>query len=250
MPANAVQVKPDVSNCPDNKTLVLSDDGAKLVTVEDYRGEVIYRVVDGQPTQINGLGTLSADVTLIKPETEEGFLIDQFDGKSKKWLYRKNFASMIVYSTDDGAPRTLTIDDRAIPDGYTDKTRPNDAYNWDAKKQDWVLDAKKQAEIDKQAAQAAGQQQLIEIEQAIQFHINQTVANLGMGFTDDQSLIGKYAGYDNVFRPIAEAVGKWVAEIWYLAAQDKAAIMAGKKSIPTVEEAIARIPTFVPPSAN
>lgn len=93
----------------------------------------------------------------------------------------------------------------------------------------------------------AGQARLHEIEQAIQNHINQTVAGLGMGFTDDQSLIGKYAGYDNVFRPIAEAVGKWVAEIWYLAAQDKVAIVSGKKSIPTVDEALAQIPPFVMP---
>ena len=96
----------------------------------------------------------------------------------------------------------------------------------------------------------AGQARLAEIENAIQTHINQTVANLGMGFTDDTSLIGKYAGYDNVFRPIAEAVGKWVAGIWYKAAQDKNAIIAGKKPIPTVEEAVARIPKFVMPEQS
>ena len=125
--------------------------------------------------------------------------------------------------------------------------QPSPAHVWDTKKSAWVLDKTKQAELDKQAALAAGQARLHEIEQAIQSHINQTVAGIGMGFTDDQSLIGKYAGYDNVFRPIAEAVGKWVAEIWYLAAQDKVAIIAGEKAIPTADEALAQIPPFVMP---
>ena len=141
----------------------------------------------------------------------------------------------------------LGRDDWAVPKGYTEKPRPSEAHDWDAKKSDWTINKTKQAELDKQAALAAGQARLHEIEQAIQSHINQTVAALGMGFTDDQSLIGKYAGYDNVFRPVAEAVGKWVAEIWYLAAQDKAAIVAGNKAIPTVGDAIARIPPFVMP---
>ena len=245
MPANAVQVKPDVANCPDNKTLVLSDDGAKWVAVEDYRGEVIYRVADGHPAQVNGLGTLSADVTLIKPEPEEGFLIDQFDEKSKKWLYRKNFAGMVVYSTDDGAPRTLTIDDRAIPDGYTDKSRQNDAYNWDAKSSDWVLDKAKQAEIDKQAIQAAGAQKLVAIEQAIHNHLEQVVADLGLGVESGDKLISLYAGYDNPLRPYAEAFGKHRAQVWVMAKQDKDLILAGKKPIPTVEEAVAAIPPFI-----
>lgn len=141
----------------------------------------------------------------------------------------------------------LSVDDLDIPEGYTTKPPPTPVHDWDAKKSDWTINKTKQAELDKQAALAADQARLHEIEQAIQSHINQTVAALGMGFTDDQSLIGKYAGYDNVFRPIAESVGKWVAEIWYLAGQDKAAIVAGKKAIPTVAEALAQIPVFTLP---
>ena len=174
-------------------------------------------------------------------------MIDRFKVDSGEWLYRDDYTGVVVYNTSNGGAVTLTATDKVISEGYTTKQRPSDAYNWDAKKQDWVLDKTKQAELDKQAALAAGQARLHEIEQAIQSHINQTVAGLGMGFTDDQSLIGKYAGYDNVFRPIAEAVGKWVAEIWYLAAQDKAAIIAGEKAIPTVDEALAQIPPFVMP---
>ena len=128
--------------------------------------------------------------------------------------------------------------------------QPSPAHEFDVKTKTWVLDKAKQAEIDAQAAQVAGLARLAEIENAIQSHINQTVQGLGMGFTDDQSLIGKYAGYENVFRPYAEAIGKWVAEIWYKAGIDKAAIIAGEKPIPTIEEALAEIPTFVMPEVQ
>ena len=247
MPANAVQVKPDVANCPDNKTLVLSDDGAKWVAVEDYRGEVIYRVADGHPAQVNGLGTLSADVTLIKPEPEEGFLIDQFDEKSKKWLYRKNFAGMVVYSTDDGAPRTLTIDDRAIPDGYTDKSRQNDAYNWDAKSSDWVLDKAKQAELDAAAKQQAVVNAVNDVKHALQAHIDAVAA--GLGFSGGNAVM-LYTGFNNPFRALAEAFGAWEAGIWVLANEQMALVKAGKQAMPTLTEATGMIPEFVPPSAN
>jgi len=152
-----------------------------------------------------------------------------------------------LWSTIDPLQSIVVSSHGDIPEGYTTKPQPTPAHDWDVKKSDWTINKTKQAELDKQAALAAGQARLHEIEQAIQSHINQTVAALGMGFTDDQSLIGKYAGYDNVFRPIAESVGKWVAEIWYLAGQDKAAIIAGEKAIPTVDEALAQIPPFVMP---
>lgn len=126
--------------------------------------------------------------------------------------------------------------------------QPSPAHEFDVKTKTWVLDKAKQAEIDAQAAQVAGLARLAEIENAIQSHINQTVQGLGMGFTDDQSLIGKYAGYDNIFRPYAEAVGKWVAGIWYLAGQDKASIIAGQKDVPTIDEALAQIPPLVLPT--
>ena len=137
-----------------------------------------------------------------------------------------------------------------VVDGETVQIANSPVEVWSSNDKAFIVDQKKQAELDKQAAQAAGAQKLAAIEQAIQSHINATVQGLGMGFTDDQSLIGKYAGYDNVFRPIAEAVGKWVAGIWCSASQDKAEIIAGKKGIPTIGEALAQIPPFVPPTAE
>ena len=247
LPANAVTFAPTLA---DDKTPVLSDDGQAWVQVADYRGIDVYEITDGTAHRVNALGALPDGVTTIKPAPAAGERIAEFDVKNQSWLYRPDYTGCTVYSIADGSARVLTEADAQIPGGYTTEPRPSEAHDWDTKAGTWNINKTKQAELDKQAALAAGQARLVEIEQAIQSHINQTVAGLGMGFTDDQSLIGKYAGYDNVFSPVAEAVGKWVAEIWYLAGQDKAAIVAGKKAIPTVAEALAQIPAFVLPSAE
>ena len=247
LPANATYTRPELM---DGKAAIYDSKSDKWTQVTDLRGIDVYTIDGGNPYIVEQLGDLPDSVTTTKPEPPAGKLIDRFKVDSGEWLYRDDYTGVVVYNTSNGGAVTLTATDKVISEGYTTKQRPSDAYNWDAKKQDWVLNAAKQEELDTQAAQVAGQARLAEIENAIQTHINQTVANLGMGFTDDTSLIGKYAGYDNVFRPIAEAVGKWVAGIWYKAAQDKNAIIAGKKPIPTVEEAVARIPKFVMPEQS
>ena len=245
LPANATLTAPKIE---DGKAAIYDGKNDTWRLIDDYRGVEVYNIDGGHAYIVEQIGELPTEVTLIKPEPPAGKLIDRFNIDSGEWLYRDDYTGVVVYSTADGGSITLTSADKVIPDGYTTKLRPSEAYNWDTKKQDWGLDPTKQAEIDAQAAQAAGQKRLTEIEQAIQTHINQTVKSLGMGFTDDASLIGKYAGYDNVFRSIAEAVGKWVAGIWYLAGQDKAAIIAGQKDVPTLDEALAQIPPFVMPT--
>ena len=247
LPANATYARPELM---DGKAAIYDSKTDKWTQVTDLRGIEVYNVDGGHAYVVEPLGDLPDSVTTVKPDPPVGKLIDRFKAESGEWLYRDDYTGVVVYNTSNGGAVTLTATDKVISEGYTTKQRPSDAYNWDATKQDWVLNAAKQEELDTQAAQVAGQARLAEIENAIQTHINQTVANLGMGFTDDTSLIGKYAGYDNVFRPIAEAVGKWVAGIWYKAAQDKNAIIAGKKPIPTVEEAVARIPKFVMPEQS
>ena len=158
IPANAVQVKPDVAGCPDNKTLVLNEAGTAWLLVDDYRGETVYRIADGQPTQVSGLGALSADNTLIKPEPQDGYLIDKFDAKLKKWTYRKDWTNVVVYRKADGSLRTLTANDLLVPDGYTVKPQPTPAHVFDAQKSEWILDSEKQASLEKQAIEAADAQ--------------------------------------------------------------------------------------------
>ena len=188
LPANAVTAKPVLV---EDKAPVLSDDGQTWLQVDDYRGLDVYQITDGTAHRVNALGALPDGVTTIKPAPAAGERIAEFDVKKQSWLYRQDYTGVTVYSTADGTARILSGADTQIPDGYTKLPRPSEAHDWDAKKGDWVINKTKQAELDAQAALAAGQARLVEIEQAIQSHINQTVAGLGMGFTDDQSLIGK-----------------------------------------------------------
>lgn len=244
LPANSTYEMPELI---DGKASVYDKTSGKWTQVTDLRGVEIYAINGGYQHIVEHLGDLSDDVTTVKPEPPVGKLIDRFKQDSGKWLYRDDYTGVIAYSTSNGGSITLTATDKMIPEGYTTKPIPSEGYRWDAVKQEWVIDPEQQIAIEKQAAMTAGQARMNEIEQAIQAHINQTVEGLGMGFTDDASLIGKYAGYDNVFRSVAEAVGKWVADIWYLAARDKAAIIAGKKSIPTTDEALSKIPPLLLP---
>lgn len=251
VPTNATPVLPPHA-APEGKDWMHTPDAECEWTLVDVYDDVpVYDKHTAQRIAPPDFGQpLAEHMTLTEPPHETG-KVTYWDAKTDNWAQRIDYSGTQCWLTTD--PRqsiVLSVDDLDIPDGYTTKPQPSSAHDWDAKKSTWVLNKAKQAELDAQAALQAGQARLTEIEQAIQSHINQTVAGLGMGFTDDQSLIGKYAGYDNVFRPIAESVGKWVAEIWYLAAQDKAAIIEGKKSIPTVSEAIARIPPFVLPSSE
>ena len=190
------------------------------------------------PIEIHQIINGKSVVTHI--DTTNSMPVPRFSTHGEGWLYVPTEQVDVISASITGGGDVWLDGDQIKCSG----AQPTPAHSFDKKLGKWVLDKAKQAELDAQAALAAGQARLVEIEQAIQSHINQTVAGLGMGFTDDQSLIGKYAGYDNVFRPIAESVGKWVAEIWYLAGQNKAAIVAGKKAIPTVAEALAQIPVF------
>ena len=241
LPANATYTRPELV---DGKAAIYDSKLDKWAQVTDLRGVEVYAIDGGYPHIVEQLGDLPDAVTLIKPEPPAGKLIDRFKVESGEWLYRDDYAGVVVYSTADGSPLTLTAADKVIPDGYTTKQRPSDAYNWDAKKQDWMLNAAKQAELDAQIAQAAGMRKLAEIEQAIHHHLEQVVAELGLGVESGDKLISLYAGYDNPLRPYAEAFGKHRAQVWVMAKQDKDLILAGKKPIPTVEDAVAAIPPF------
>ncbi|MFZ1417418.1 MAG: hypothetical protein WAS93_03620 [Burkholderiaceae bacterium] len=166
------------------------------------------------------------------------------------WIETGYHAGQEVYPIMDGAPLILTELDQEIPDGYAVEPQPSPAHRWDARKRQWALDQSVQDQMEAQAEQERKLLQLAALEQALQQHINQTVMDLGLGFTDEQSLIGQFSGYDNVFRPIAEAVGQWVAAIRYTFAHSKAAMLAGEKPIPALAEALAEIPPFVMPEVQ
>ena len=241
LPANATYTRPELM---DGKAAIYDSKSDKWTQVTDLRGIDVYTIDGGNPYIVEQLGDLPDSVTTTKPEPPTGKLIDRFKVDSGEWLYRDDYTGVVVYNTSNGGAVTLTATDKVISEGYTTKQRPSDAYNWDAKKQDWMLNAAKQAELDAQIAQAAGMRKLAEIEQAIHHHLEQVVAELGLGVESGDKLISLYAGYDNPLRPYAEAFGKHRAQVWVMAKQDKDLILAGKKPIPTVEDAVAAIPPF------
>ena len=152
LPANATYARPELM---DGKAAIYDSKTDKWTQVTDLRGIEVYNVDGGHAYVVEPLGDLPDSVTTVKPDPPVGKLIDRFKAESGEWLYRDDYTGVVVYNTSNGGAVTLTATDKVISEGYTTKQRPSDAYNWDTKKQDWVLDKAKQAELDAQANQAA-----------------------------------------------------------------------------------------------
>ena len=155
LPANATYTRPELM---DGKAAIYDSKSDKWTQVTDLRGIDVYTIDGGNPYIVEQLGDLPDSVTTTKPEPPAGKLTDRFKVDSGEWLYRDDYTGVVVYNTSNGGAVTLTATDKVIPEGYTTKQRPSDAYNWDAKKQDWVLDKTKQAELDKQVLDSADAQ--------------------------------------------------------------------------------------------
>ena len=155
LPANATYKRPELV---DGKAAIYDLKSDAWAQVTDMRGVEVYNVDGGHVYVIEQLGDLPNEVTTTKPEPPAGKLIDRFKVELREWLYRDDYTGVTVHNTSNGGTLTLTTADKVIPDGYTTKQRPSDAYNWDAKKGDWLLDKAKQAELDKQALDAVDAQ--------------------------------------------------------------------------------------------
>ena len=155
LPANATYTRPELM---DGKAAIYDSKSDKWTQVTDLRGIDVYTIDGGNPHIVEQLGDLPDSVTTTKPEPPAGKLIDRFKVDSGEWLYRDDYTGVVVYNTSNSGAVTLTATDKVISEGYTTKQRPSDAYNWDAKKQDWVLDKTKQAELDKQVLDSADAQ--------------------------------------------------------------------------------------------
>ena len=155
LPANATYTRPELM---DGKAAIYDSKSDKWTQVTDLRGIDVYTIDGGNPYIVEQLGDLPDSVTTTKPEPPTGKRIDRFKVDSGEWLYRDDYTGVVVYNTSNGGAVTLTATDKVISEGYTTKQRPSDAYNWDAKKQDWVLDKTKQAELDKQVLDSADAQ--------------------------------------------------------------------------------------------
>lgn len=77
---------------------------------------------------------------------------------------------------------------------------------------------------------------------AIQAHLDAQAQSLRY---DNMNAIGKYVGYTNDFRTEAEALGAWASSCWSVAGQIEADVQAGNRLLPTVDEVLAELPTYI-----
>ena len=155
LPANATYTRPELM---DGKAAIYDSKSDKWTQITDLRGIDVYTIDGGNPYIVEQLGDLPDSVTTTKPESPAGKLIDRFKVDSGEWLYRDDYTGVVVYNTSNGGAVTLTATDKVISEGYTTKSRPSDVYNWDTKRQEWVLYKAKQAELDKQVLDSADAQ--------------------------------------------------------------------------------------------
>ena len=97
-----------------------------------------------------------------------------------------------------------------------------------------------QPDLDKIALNSATQQSN-DISSAIQSHLDNKAKEFRY---DNINAIGKYIGYDNVFRLECEALGAWASSCWVAAGTIEAEVLAGTRAMPTVDEAIAELPIY------
>lgn len=77
---------------------------------------------------------------------------------------------------------------------------------------------------------------------ALQNHIDGVA--IGLGFSAGNALM-LYAGFENAFKPLAQAFGAWEATIWVTAGAYMAKVEAGTATMSSPDEAVAQIPEFV-----
>ena len=126
---------------------------------DDFKDVDVYDKRTAMRTEPPIFGQPLADHMTLKAPPHETGKVTYWDSKAIDWAQRTDHTGIQCWSTVD--PRqsmVLSVDDLDIPEGYTTKPQPTPAHDWDAKKQDWVLDKTKQAELDKQVLDSADAQ--------------------------------------------------------------------------------------------
>ena len=80
------------------------------------------------------------------------------------------------------------------------------------------------------------------MEQGIENHINETVKSRGY---NSQDSIAKYLVSGNPFYDECTAISLWIGSVWVYSHQVQADVMAGTRTMPTIEELIAELPALV-----
>lgn len=144
---------------PTGKDWLWSAEAQKWTLIDNYAVIPVYsktRVEQCAPPLFGD--KLTDDMTLNVPPSEAG-KITYWDAKTDGWAMRDDLTGKQVFNTAD--PRqslVLSRDDWAVPEGYTENQQPTPAHVWNSKTVDWMLDKAKQAELDKQALDAADAQ--------------------------------------------------------------------------------------------
>ena len=76
-------------------------------------------------------------------------------------------------------------------------------------------------------------------ERAIQAHINSVVKAKGY---DSENSIAKYLVEGNPFYLECKAISLWIGSVWVYSHQVQADVMAGTRTMPTIEELLAELP--------
>ncbi len=126
---------------------------------------------------------------------------------------------------------------RIAADGASVSIAPSATHDWDAKKNQWVLNESKQDELDAQAEKHAVEA----VKQALQSHIDSVA--FGLGFSGGNAVM-LYAGFANAFQSLAQAFGAWEAGIWAQANQYMGQVKVGDAPMLTPEQAVERVPSF------
>ncbi len=156
-------------------------------------------------------------------------------------LYEGDDFMPYVASSTDTAGFGREVFNRCAADefGVVKPMQPSPAHEWDGK--GWILNTSKAAEMDAAAQAQAITHATEAAKQALQTKIDQVAQSLGFSAGNAVML---YAGFDNQFKPLAQAFGAWEAGIWVAANEYMTQVKTGAAPMLTPDEAVARVPAF------
>ncbi|HDJ9227137.1 TPA: tail fiber assembly protein [Escherichia coli] len=91
-------------SCSKGKIAIFDVEMGRWVMQEDHRGEIVYSIKTGEPTEINEIGPISDDFTISKPNSAA----DDWDGE--KWvLNEKRALELAVQQAENKQKELLTV---------------------------------------------------------------------------------------------------------------------------------------------
>lgn len=136
-----------------------------------------------------------------------------------------------VYSTTDGSEKQIA-DNAPLPDGHTELERPDEYHDWDGAA--WVLD-----NVRKMTEEAK------KMERALEAYTDEVAAQ--RRYRSAESCVSYRGATDTQLDAEAQAFFAWRESLWAAAAAIEADVLAGNRTAPTYEKAIAELPKMVWP---